>query len=428
MKLYLPALILLVSIIAGCSKSKIPGPITTGDDNKVKFEIAGGNNQEDTIGRILSDTIKLKATKNGIALNTYFIEFRGSGCNDDLPIQGYMNSDGICRYMYRLAGNTGAQTLKATLLDPDKKRIDSLVLNFTGVAPAQGWHPVACVPFVSAMKFCRLSSGRLFASFTEGQYLRYSDDNGISWNAAKSLGNKHNIVSIKSDSKTQLVAAALNEGIYYSGDAGDTWKFIGSPLASFESFVDMNYTPGGKLFYTANTGTIYLSENNGTTWSKLRLGEPIAPLTDPCEANNGDFWINADALGAFKSTDKGATWTRQYDTDSHYGEVIQSLYIDNTTGWIYKGRNDNNNGVFFSKNNGTSFNHLFITNNLPIKNIEVVNGVVYFSDGYQLYTINGVNSFIKLFSSNGSTSSDYIVANNGNIVAGNNNYLYFFKK
>ena len=37
-------------------------------DSKVKIELVAGNNQSDTIGRVLKDTLQFRVTRNGIPL------------------------------------------------------------------------------------------------------------------------------------------------------------------------------------------------------------------------------------------------------------------------------------------------------------------------------------------------------------------------
>jgi photosystem II stability/assembly factor-like uncharacterized protein len=424
MKLYLSALILLVSIITGCSKSKTPGPTDNGSNNKPKIEIVSGNNQTAKVGFFLADTIKVKITGTGINVKNYTIEFRGSGCNADLPsIRAFPDNETTITN-YRLAGNTGAQTLQATLIESgSNKRVDSVTFNFTGTEMTPGRNYSACTPFIDVANFCKIASGRIYATFGRENSVRYSDDNGISWFPVKSLGSNHYFVSIKSDGKNQIMLFAYNEGIYYSADGGATWELHGNAPFKGQQFLDMNYSVQGTMFFSTKEQNLYYSEDNGLNWTKI--SPPRGNGYKPSQGGNGDFFVFVQDDGLYRSADKGATWKRIADVPGSIGnDGMFAFYLDNNTGWLYKSVQSPRNDIYVSKDNGNTFSSLMLPGNLLSNYITVENGAVYFNTGGTVYKIDKDMHLSKITDIDMFQNGDYfIIANNNNFIASTEPYF-----
>jgi hypothetical protein len=93
----------------GCSKSK-QSDVHTNPPVPVKIELVSGSGQADTIGKLLTDLIVVKVTKNGSPLSGYKVQYQGSGCNDDRLDQFMTKPDGTAADGWFLGGDVGQQT------------------------------------------------------------------------------------------------------------------------------------------------------------------------------------------------------------------------------------------------------------------------------------------------------------------------------
>jgi len=272
MKPYLLWCTLIVLFITGCSKSKTPGPADNGSANP-KLSIVSGNNQTAKVGNFPSDSIKVKLSGNNVNFSKYAVEYKGSGCNFDLPTVSPFDNAGIARAYYRLAGNLGAQTLQATLIESaSSKRLDSVIFNFNGSAPTRGLNYAACTPlFAEPKSFAKTGTGRMFLVLGTGRSIfRYSDDDGISWYPVKGLQSSDGLQTVRSDGKNQVVVYSITQGMYYSSDNGLTWQLRTVPFKGQDN-TSMSYTASGKLFFIARSGGLYYSEDNGVNWIELKV-------------------------------------------------------------------------------------------------------------------------------------------------------------
>ncbi len=426
--------LLLISIFFfSCSKKGQPGPQNNNGSSGVKIEIVSGDNQTDTIGRPLTNPIKVKVTStNGSSLVGYGILYQGSGCDVDNPISVNLASDNTSTYVWYLAGDVGQQSLKIVVLDANNKHVDSTTAVSNALAPAiGGWHLSACTyPFgnISA-PLCKISTGRLFycPNIGAAAYLRYSDDNGASWNSVKSLGNTHRLQTVVSTPTDELFVAA-EDGNYYSNDAGQTWTSLGSlDFNSNPTISGMAYTPSGKLFITTHLGTAYISSDKGKTWLTVPStafnvpnfsGHP-SEFISPTEDKAGNLFVLSYESGIiFKSADGGKTWA--YLNFPNFS--FTNLFIDKNN-WFYASNNIiPQYGIYVSKDDGASFTQLSSSKTGFNQQISVQ------SDGNLYYTINGTGLFMvsnaaaiaakMIFYTDTPLSPPYIVAKNGNIVTG----------
>jgi hypothetical protein len=442
-KLLLP-LLLISMIFFGCSKSSQPNPQnnngtkgstgtsgSTGSTGSsgVKIEIVSGNDQTDTIGYPHTINVKVTST-SGASLAGYGVLYEASGCNVDNPSSVNLAADGTSGYIWRLAGDVGQQSLKIVVLDAQNKHVDSTTAVSKGIAPAiGGWHYSACTyPFgFDVLAMCKLSTGRMFLVLAGGPaYLRYSDDNGVSWNSVKGLGNTHRLQSVVS-TPTDEVFVVTDDGNYYSGDAGQTWTSLG--MAGFNSvgaISGITYTSSGKLFVTTQFHSLYISSDKGKTWTVVPSSALINPRgtgggdTDfgsPSSDQNGNLYVLSDESGTiYKSTDVGKTWTA-LNLPSYQ---FESLFIDKNN-WFYTSVNGQPSyGVYVSKDNGATFNILSNSTTGFNQGISVQSdGNLYYTIETQgLYKLNGVSGPAKMIFSNVGFETSYIVAKNNNVVVG----------
>jgi hypothetical protein len=421
-----------------CSKTNEPdnGPQNAGDQ-QVKIELISGNDQTDTIGNPLRYPIMVKVTQNGLPVTGFSVQFQASGCNEDQIISTASQPDGTAGYTWSLSGEVGKQSMKVYVLNSHDQKLDSVVATATALSTRLGWHNSGCSlqGSASATAFCKLSSGKLFAGYRTGKtYLRYSDDNGISWNAVKSLGNNHFIANIISSPSDELFAFTSGDGVFYSNNSGQTWSNLGTPPFNADLMTSAIVTPTGKLMVTSGDIPLCISVDKGKTWTAIGNTtfvpqNPNNPLfNNPAEDQSGNLYVvEQQNETIFKSTDAGKTWKPIGEPGSDF-----SFYIDNNN-WFYKSISYINGGVYVSKDNGAIYNQLTTYAKDYMENMSVQSdGNFYYEDlDRGLYSYDSVSKSVRLifpFTSSGLQS--YIIAKNNNIIVANSGkpYIKYYTK
>ncbi|MFA6455414.1 MAG: T9SS type A sorting domain-containing protein [Bacteroidota bacterium] len=223
-----------------------------------------------------------------------------------------------------------------------------------------------------------VSDANLFAGTDDGVFL--STNNGTIWTAANTgLTNKYVhalAVSPNGTGGTNLFVGTGNylnrdsSGVFLSTDNGTHWSRANSGLPHYDSanycFVNVicafpDGAGGSNLF--AGTGLsgwgsqnytgIFLSTNNGSSWSEVNNGlpdnsdidgggyEPVQSLA--VSGTNLFAGING---GVYLSTNNGTNWTATNIKQTN----VRSLIVSDTN--LFAGTYD---GVFLSTNNGTSW-------------------------------------------------------------------------
>jgi hypothetical protein len=440
----LPFLPFLISILFfSCSKdNKQPTP-QNNNSNAIQIALISGGGQTDTIGRQLTTSVTVKVSQNGKPVSGYNVLFQGSGCNADLTHTFTTATDGTAGIYWSLAGDVGPQTMKAIVLNSQNQKIDSVTATATGLAPGTGWHFSACTPFAyQANSFCKLSTGRLFTSIITGKTsLRYSDDNGMSWNAVKSLGNSHVFQYVISTPADEIFAFTEGEGTFYSSDAGQTWTTLSAQPFNNDNISVATYTPTGKLMVTSQSHALSISLDKGKTWTTPALNlftplnstSPDESFNDPLEDKNGNLYVvGQESETIYKSADGGKSWS---PISRQVNEFDFALYIDNNNEF-YKSRSDDvSGGIYVSKDNGVTYpTMLYSSPNAFIENMSVQSdGNFYFVDrALGLYQATGVSTPLKRIYDNvvPGIAIPYIVAKNNNVITVNLgfNLIAYYKK
>jgi len=428
-----------VLLYCGCSKggNKENGPTNTGTA-KVKIEIVSGSGQADTIGKALTNPIFVKVSQNGVPLNGYKVEFVGSGCNSDNIITVGTKADGTTGIYWWLAGDVGQQTMEVYAVNSQNQKVDSTSATATGIATGAGWHISACaIPFtdftLTASSIVKLNSGRLFMCINGAQsYIRYSDDNGVSWNAVKSLGNTNQIDYLLSSSAGEIFAFAEGESTYYSNDAGQTWTALGTLPFSVSAVSSAVYTSSGKLLVATENQPLYISVDKGKTWTPSGAIANDHEFNTPAEDQQGNLYVvaqNSETL--YKSVDGGKTWA----SIPHLNTLVFAFYIDSNN-WFYVSRSEPGiGGIYISKDAGATYTQMVSYGNVFIENMSVQsNGNFYYQYlGVGLYQATGISTPVSRifdYSANFSEFTPYVVAKNGNIITADvgESYVHYYTK
>ena len=95
-------------------------------------------------------------------------------------------------------------------------------------------------------------------------------------------------------------------GVYKSTNNGVNWAQTNSGLTPNFDFVIWSLTSIGSNLYAGTSGGIAVSNNNGTSWTKLT---GIPPQQATSIAAQGNTLFAGTIIGLYYSTDNGTTWT-----------------------------------------------------------------------------------------------------------------------
>ncbi|UEG53444.1 hypothetical protein LLH06_00435 [Mucilaginibacter daejeonensis] len=425
---------LTTAILTSCHKDKNTTPTKTKPEG-LKIEIIKGNNQIDTLGKVLKDSITVKVTNNGNIIKNAYIRFQTLGCDNNTSVDIPTYKTGLVNFQWRLNGPVGKQSLKVIFLDSLKIKRDSIEATATGIMPTHGWYRSSCTPANNAIvnSLCKLSSGRLIAAFNAHDYPYYSDDNAITWHPLKTFPLPITpflyINKLIATSTDEIFAATQNNGLYYSRDGGQSWEIRSAGITDMRYFVDMNYTKSGKLIYTTYFGGIYLSVNKGVTWKSIMTGLSYNDrFYYPSEQVNGDLYVVNDVGDLYKSVNSGMQWNRVL---LNFTYDVQSLFIDNN-GYFFVGASNYYAELYLSTDNSI-WSKIYTAPPIPgvYREIQKMskqdNGKYYFyTYGNGLISTSNFKVFENIASNYTEQSRCYITTKDGNLVIGTQfNGIYF---
>jgi hypothetical protein len=422
--------VILLFLFFSCHKSSNnPAPVNT----NVTISLVSGNNQTAQVGYLLPDSIVVKVTSDGSPVSGYKVQFVGSGCNEDLVSNINTKTDGTAVYYWSMAANSGTQTLRAIAIGGEQ-RIDSVFISANAVTTAGNAAKSACTPSGGyAESIVKISTGRLLACFSVTASIRYSDDNGISWNPLTGFGANHTVVTMVTTPQDGIFAATTDAGIFYSNDAGNTWTNVSPPGLNKQSYVtSMAYTKTGEIFVSGTATAVFISADKGKTWTAAQSGLLSGPsYGNPVELNNGDLYLLSMSNIMFKSTDGGQTWTELVNDPNVY---VTGIYADNN-GWLYKAWMLSSatapvSAIDVSKDNGATFSNI-ITYAVPtfqpyIQNMSIQSdGNFYF--GELSYSICSIPAGGQVFTAayTDLPFSVYVLAQNDQLVYAKFNGIYY---
>ncbi len=144
------------------------------------------------------------------------------------------------------------------------------------------------------------------------------------------------------------VFAATQDGVYCSVDSGATWNGVNNGLPDI-TWPDHNWVhalifSGTDLFAATYYGGVFLSTNDGISWTTANTGMTIRD--DKSLAASGTHLFAGTSAGVFVSTNNGTNWTY---ADAPFPSFCKMVEIDTK---LYAGTNV---GVFRSTNSGTSW-------------------------------------------------------------------------
>jgi photosystem II stability/assembly factor-like uncharacterized protein len=177
---------------------------------------------------------------------------------------------------------------------------------------------------------------------------------------------------------------------------GAPWVRTGLVSVGITSIV----ASGGNIFAGKWEGGVFLSTDNGISWTAVSNGLPTSTVHS-LAASGGNIFAGTVSSGVFRSTDNGVSWTAVNNGLAGYSHIyINTIVINGSnifagTGPITVGANGG--GVFLSTNNGeiwTPVNIGLSDSTIPINTL-VMNGNDIFAGtgggGVLLSTDNGTS-------------------------------------
>jgi len=155
---------------------------------------------------------------------------------------------------------------------------------------------------------------------TEGDGVYYSTDAGSTWNfnaTGAGEAGAARCLAMKPGEPDQIYAGFLSLALCKSSDAGLTWEFANSGIATLQvDDIEINPLDPQEVmvgFEAENSGGCYMSSNGCETWS-LPTGLPGTRFSQVTFGADGAMyaWSNGPSTiaqeGLYKSTDGGNTW------------------------------------------------------------------------------------------------------------------------
>ncbi len=174
-----------------------------------------------------------------------------------------------------------------------------------------------------------------------------STDNGINWKAVANGLHQTTITSvlplyIKGDS---ILAGTEGYGIYLSTNNGESWSSFGLRIKQIFSII----SDRTKIIAGTNDG-ILISHDNGGKWKKLENRISGGSVLSLCKKNSSII-AGTDGNGMFKSTDNGESWNT-VQTNLIYANIESMTTIGDN---IFAG--SKGGGIYVSTNNGSSWSN-----------------------------------------------------------------------
>ncbi len=166
---------------------------------------------------------------------------------------------------------------------------------------------VSCFAETDGNLYAGTSDGGLFAT---GVYV--STNNGVNWGLTDTgeRSGKRFVYTLAANGGN-LFESTLS-GMFFSSDEGASWTAIESGLPDPSLYSSRIYALAinGQNIYAGTFGSgIFLSTNNGTSWSALPDIGLTTPYINTLLINNGNIYAGTEGGGVFLSTDNGTHWS-----------------------------------------------------------------------------------------------------------------------
>ena len=148
-----------------------------------------------------------------------------------------------------------------------------------------------------------IKDSNIFAGTDAGMFL--STNNGANWIAINNgLPVNTNVYSL-AISGSNIFAGTQAGGVYLSSNNGSTWTYLGLSGADIRSLAII----GSDIFVGTYGNGVFLSTNNGVNWIATNTGIPLNANVYAFATSGNNFFAGTIGNGVYLSTDNGSTWT-----------------------------------------------------------------------------------------------------------------------
>jgi photosystem II stability/assembly factor-like uncharacterized protein len=226
----------------------------------------------------------------------------------------------------------------------------------------------------------RIREGKFYTYMgTQGSGILRSSDNGDTWELSSRGLTGAYIEKFTQDKKKNYYIDIWWGGIVKSSDKGRTWVKADSGLNS-QGISDI-ITFGENNVMAADINEIFLSTNNGESWTKINsLG--YTQVTRLYKDHLERIYLVTYNNGIFRTDNAGFTWTKIFDNGNFGGFAIDKsgqLYAGSTGGNLFFKKNDSSPWITIYSGGGIS--NVTITATDYIYIVDKDTGIVRSTDG-----------------------------------------------
>lgn len=225
------------------------------------------------------------------------------------------------------------------------------------------------------------NSGCLFVSLNDGGIYK-SVDGGINWILSGLPSIKSNVLrSING----KIYAGTTFQGLYVSNDNGLTWSSMSNGLPANYSVYDITFS--NQLIAIGTTQGIYISTNNGVNWISANIGFSGAAYSTCYNDATNMFYASASDI--YKSANSTSSWELSYD---FFTSVAQSVWALNSIGVNTFAGTSGNDARIYKTTDGTNWQFITQIFAQGVSDFEHQNEVLYASvvDPHPTGMLNGV--------------------------------------
>ncbi|HTY11934.1 MAG TPA: T9SS type A sorting domain-containing protein [Bacteroidota bacterium] len=125
-----------------------------------------------------------------------------------------------------------------------------------------------------------------------------------------------------------------SEWFEYTSDGGNHWTWEGSASGLTSEPYCLAWTPADRIFTGTSGGGVFMSSNDGVSWSKVSSGLTTNYINCLAIKHDSCIFAGTDGSGVFYSKNNGGSWTK-YDSNLTQTKIL-SLACDNA-GNLYAG-------------------------------------------------------------------------------------------
>jgi len=155
--------------------------------------------------------------------------------------------------------------------------------------------------------------------------LARSTDGAVTWQDIGKFTGEITDIAVDPTDGNRIYVAVLEEGVFRSDDAGDTFVQI-APSIEMPWSVGVGGTDGRTVYYGTNYRNVYQSTDRGATWTLKSSNGPQVFSRLLVEGADGNTVIGINSW-AYRSIDGGTTWTQT----STLGGIYSLLRLSATT-------------------------------------------------------------------------------------------------